>query len=183
MKKHISLVLSTLVSGFLSAFLTSSYASEISKFFSAYITDVSIYMPGIVFGAIIGIWFLVTQKTNPFKVLLWAAMSALAYFIAFWAAVYLYKYIIIFAFPTAGFLGAMILAVTTSLLVTKLSLKEQLKIVRLGSIAGLAFAVNLLPPVYSTYIQYTIWQMAVGISLGVMIDSKKISQSLPVNND
>jgi hypothetical protein len=186
MKKYLPILLLTLVSGFLSEY-TGTHGSIISKFFSAYITDVSIYMPGIIFGLIVGVYFLITQKSRLFKVIIWLGTSVLAYYLAMLSAIIFATPQVgtyIFAFIVAGSVGATILTISTHFLIRKLNMEQIFIVMLAGALAGLIFGYFINLESYGgPYLAYIIWQMAVGITLGVMVDRNKISQSLPVNNN
>lgn len=161
--KYILLALLTIISGALSV-----YSTDIAQV-------VVLFGPGLVFGVIIGSWFYITQKSNLLKVIFWAALSALAYFLAIEIALH---------FPVsngnigsgnlglilAGFTGSAILTASTCFLIKKLSGKPILTVIILGSLAGIFFSDSVRFLNLNVYGAFIIWQMAVGIALGVNVD-------------
>jgi hypothetical protein len=164
-KKYISLVLLTAISGLLSG----------SGNFFTHSENWIVYAPGIIFGVILGIWFFITQKTNPVKTILWFIASAIAYYSAFWAAIFTNSNFFpgnsAYPFIIAGLVGTTILSVGTYFFITKIDLGKIYLLILIGGIAGLFFNLDiyksgLLSP-------FIFWQMAVGIALGIMVDRKK----------
>ena len=157
LKKYRSLILLTIISGFLSGLLIDSWN----------------YFPGIVFGIALGRWFFVTQKTYLMKVLLWVGTSTLAYYIAFYTFFFvgeLFDSNIISGFFSAGLVGGMLLAISTKLLIVKLNQKQIVIVALLGGMAGLIFAVEIASSFLPHFI---LWQMVVGTTLGSMVDRNK----------
>lgn len=160
MKKPYLLVLLLLISGFISAKPGILYA----LFHSGMIA------PGLVFGLALGIYFKITSQTNSTsRLFVWIICSIIAYYAAFWAAVAtdqatMFSY---FSYAVAGFVGSLIL-VLAALLIKKLNFSQSTIIIVLGTMAGFVFGkLWSNQPDLNIVLAYIIWQLAVGIPLGV----------------
>lgn len=170
MKKYCALLtLATLVSGAVSAYLAT--ISNVGDW-------LVLWGPGIAFGVIIGILFLITQKTHPVKILIWTGISSAAYYLAVRVAISLtdttQNHISNLAFLMAGLLGGTLLSVSTKFLIGKLKINQIIITSALAGITGIIFGhLAFIEKFYGAYLAYIVWQMTVGICLGAFIAHNK----------
>jgi len=171
--KYFFLVLATFVSGYISG--NNETANSITYIIKGNIGEnIALYAPGIIFGIMLGLWLFFTQETKLIKIVAWVVASVFAYFSALWGGVTLVSNGGMAALFVAGLIGVTILTISTYFLIEKLNFKQMLTLMAIGGFAGLAFSLN---DTYHTFIplevSFIIWQMAVGIALGIMVSMNK----------
>ena len=169
--KYLSLIPLMLISGVLSAL-----SSEIDRIFDkAY----EVFLPGLIFGVCLGIYFVFIEKLPFRKFLIWIFASSFIFYLAFRIAFEdtFGRYLI------AGALGTLFLTLVTSGLIKTIEPKKILLIVVLGAIGGIIFKLTIVHPDYTAFwswqsalLPFVLWQMFVGVFLGVSAE-KNISTS------
>lgn len=186
MKRLFLLAVSLIISGILSGLIYGRLGATIVFIFGA------AYLPGVIFG-LCAMWYFKNGKDARIGIA-WAGMSIVAFVAALHvclafpsiATTSIYRYAI------AGFVGSLILSLSTRFLITKLSWWEVCFIGVVGCVCGLIFGMAvpfetflgnfLSPESFEDMMKrsmllvkaFVLWQLAVGLCLGAMVQTKEI---------
>ncbi len=172
MKRYLLLMLITAISGVLSGLIATT--SLIGLMLG----------PGLIFGVILGIYFLKLWKTSLVKTAIWTLCSTIAYCVAGQVVANAIVKNVTLAFsnpaahetmihlPIAGAIGTTILIIGTVYLIQKINIRQALIVIFLGALMGFAFDGKIFNPniISSSILSFVLWQMVVGITLGMFIE-------------
>lgn len=151
------LVIALIASGYLSGLL--GFQTHYEKW----------YLPGLIFGVVMGCWFLVIEKIHPVKILFWLASSVLAYFLAVNSVTLLKQDSLLSLFFVCGLVGATVLTIATVLLIEEFNPTQVFGVMLLGGLAGMLFDVTFS----MLSVAYILWQLPVGLSLAYIVSRNK----------
>jgi hypothetical protein len=134
------------------------------------------FLPGMIFGIVFGLYIGFMEKINFKKIVLWMFLSWLAYFLAFYTAVILYRFdsLGLTGFISAGIVGSAILVFSTKLLIKTINTKQIIATIATGGISSVSFILSILAGVPNIG-AFIVWQVAVGLVLYGAIQSKNMN--------
>ena len=146
------------------------------------------YLPGIIFGIAVGLFFLKLRPMSKpaVRIPLWIAASLVSYFLAVQTTLQIYASHIqqlpkidpplqwqVFAFFVGGLVGASVLLLAFSFLLTHLTLAKYLIITLLGGVLGVSGVIHGLPALFELAPLFIIWQTGMAFALGWVLDQKE----------
>ncbi len=143
------------------------------------------FLPGILFGIIMSIWFSLKEHKQFKSIFLWLISSTISFYIAINIAVSILmsqkeslnifdNNFFPFALPFlgAGLVGAFLISISTKLLINNLSSKQIILMTVTGCITSLPFSVMLFTPKYDI-VPFIIWQVTIGLLLCSFTEKNK----------
>lgn len=139
------------------------------------------YLPGLIFGIILGTWFFTVHHIDIKKIIAWIIVSTIDFIAAFTIVLSMIMSsnfnimsgdkasTAILSFVVTGFIGALVLALSTYLLIKKLSIKQIVMVTIAGSIAGAPFILFVSHGELLQYLPFILWQCLVGMLLNYFV--------------